>query len=116
MLLTVYEEAGEIPAQSRYCDTAKVKSDTRIGIASIGTRVSLVKDHRMSQATTATPEFEVPTIAVSAIAPWALFFALLSAIVVFFVGAEQGALSIFSGTAVHEWVHDGRHLLGYPCH
>ena len=70
----------------------------------------------MSQATTLSPEFDVPTIAVSAIAPWALFFALLAAIIVFFVGAEQGALSVFSGTAIHEWVHDGRHLLNFPCH
>jgi len=70
----------------------------------------------MSQATTISPEFDIPTIAVGAIAPWALFFALLTATVVFFVGAEQGAFSLFSGNAIHEWVHDGRHLLGYPCH
>ena len=42
--------------------------------------------------------------------------ALLAAVAVFFVGAEQGAFSLFTGTAVHEWVHDARHLLGYPCH
>lgn len=30
--------------------------------------------------------------------------------------ANQGAISIPAGNAVHEWVHDGRHLLGYPCH
>ncbi|CAN5325189.1 CbtB-domain containing protein [soil metagenome] len=70
----------------------------------------------MSQATTTTPVVEIPTIAIGAILPWALFGALLAAIVVFFVGAEQGAFSDFSGTAIHEWVHDGRHLLGYPCH
>lgn len=70
----------------------------------------------MSQATTVSPEFDVPTIALGAIAPWALFFALLAGITIFFVGAEQGAFSVFSGTAVHEWVHDGRHLLGFPCH
>ena len=34
----------------------------------------------------------------------------------YFVSAEQGATSLLSGTAVHEWVHDGRHLLGFPCH
>ena len=70
----------------------------------------------MSQATTVSPEFDVPTIALGAIAPWALFVALLAGITIFFVGAEQGAFSVFSGTAVHEWVHDGRHLLGFPCH
>ena len=30
--------------------------------------------------------------------------------------ADQGAVSIPAGNAIHEWVHDGRHLLGYPCH
>ena len=33
-----------------------------------------------------------------------------------FVGAEQGATSLFSGMYVHEFLHDGRHLLGFPCH
>jgi hypothetical protein len=59
---------------------------------------------------------EIPTIPVSRIAPWALFTFLLAAIVVFFISADQGAISIPAGTAIHEWVHDGRHLLGFPCH
>ena len=37
-------------------------------------------------------------------------------ILVYFVGVEEGALSIFSGMKVHEFVHDARHLLGFPCH
>ena len=37
----------------------------------------------MSPATTISPEFDIPTIAVSASAPWALFFALIAAIIVF---------------------------------
>jgi len=59
---------------------------------------------------------EIPTIPVGRIAPWALFTFLLAAIVVFFISADQGAISIPAGTAIHEWVHDGRHLLGFPCH
>jgi hypothetical protein len=59
---------------------------------------------------------EVPTIPVGKLAPWALFTFLLAAIVVFFISADQGAVSIPAGTAIHEWVHDGRHLLGFPCH
>ncbi|MCW9276220.1 CbtB-domain containing protein [Klebsiella variicola] len=35
---------------------------------------------------------------------------------IYFVGAEQGATSMFSGTQVHEFFHDARHLLGFPCH
>jgi hypothetical protein len=58
----------------------------------------------------------LPTIPVAQLAPWALFFGLLGLLVLFFVGADQGAVSLLSGTAIHEWVHDGRHLLGYPCH
>lgn len=58
----------------------------------------------------------VPTIPFGQLAPWALFFGLLGTLVLFFVSTDQGAVSLLSGTAIHEWVHDGRHLLGYPCH
>ena len=58
----------------------------------------------------------VPTIPVSQVAPCALLFGLLAAVVLFFVSTEQGAVSMLSGTAIHEWTHDARHLLGYPCH
>jgi len=40
----------------------------------------------------------------------------LATLVIFFISADQGLFSIPSGNAIHEWVHDGRHLLGYPCH
>jgi len=58
----------------------------------------------------------VSTIPFGQLAPWALFFGLLGTLVLFFVSTDQGAVSLLSGTAIHEWVHDGRHLLGYPCH
>lgn len=59
---------------------------------------------------------DIPTIPVGKLAPWAIFTFLLATIVVFFISADQGAISIPAGTAIHEWVHDGRHLLGFPCH
>ena len=71
----------------------------------------------MSHSTAApAPAIEIPSIPVAELAPWALFFGLLAVLAIFFISADQGAISIPSGTAVHEWVHDGRHLLGYPCH
>ena len=72
----------------------------------------------MSQSSAAptTPQVEIPSIPLSEIAPWAAFFGLLAVLVLFFISADQGAVSIPSGNAIHEWVHDGRHLLGYPCH
>ena len=72
----------------------------------------------MSQSISApsTGAVAVPTIPLRELAPWALFFGLLGTLVLFFVSADQGAVSLPAGTAIHEWVHDGRHLLGYPCH
>jgi hypothetical protein len=48
--------------------------------------------------------------------PWAVFALLLALVAVYFVGAEQGVTSLISGMGIHEFTHDGRHLLGFPCH
>jgi hypothetical protein len=56
------------------------------------------------------------SIPVGELLPWAILAGLISILALYFVGAEQGATSIFSGMYVHEFVHDGRHLLGFPCH
>jgi len=58
----------------------------------------------------------VPPIPLREIAPWAVFVVLLSLVVLYFVSSEQGATSLISGAGVHEFLHDGRHLLGFPCH
>ncbi|WP_025659685.1 CbtB domain-containing protein [Rhizobium sp. IBUN] len=48
--------------------------------------------------------------------PGVVFVGLLSLMTLYFLGAEQGATSLIQGNTVHEFVHDGRHLLGFPCH
>ena len=48
--------------------------------------------------------------------PWVIFGGLILLLALYFVGAEEGATSIIKGMYVHEFVHDGRHLLGFPCH
>jgi Probable cobalt transporter subunit (CbtB) len=50
------------------------------------------------------------------ILPWFAFVSILALIAIYFVGAEQGAFALISGNFVHEFVHDGRHLLAFPCH
>jgi hypothetical protein len=40
---------------------------------------------------------------------------LLSLLMLYLVGFDQGVISR-SGTYLHELMHDGRHLLGLPCH
>ena len=48
---------------------------------------------------------------------WLSATAFLALLVLYFVGLEQGATSVFgSNTSVHEFIHDARHLLGFPCH
>jgi Probable cobalt transporter subunit (CbtB) len=59
----------------------------------------------------ATPPFSLVQVL-----PWLIFAGMLALVAMYFISAEQGAASLFSGTGVHEWVHDGRHLLGFPCH
>ena len=35
----------------------------------------------------------------------------------YFVGVDEGMTSLFGKTMViHEWVHDSRHFLAFPCH
>lgn len=48
--------------------------------------------------------------------PWIAFIGLLALIVLYFVSSEQGATALIPGSYVHEFLHDGRHLLGFPCH
>ena len=55
-------------------------------------------------------------IPVRALLPWLIFGGLLALVALYFVGVEEGATSLISGMYVHEFVHDGRHLLGFPCH
>jgi Probable cobalt transporter subunit (CbtB) len=71
----------------------------------------------MSEAVYAKPaDVAAPPFSVGQVLPWLILAGLLFLVALYFVSAEQGATSVFSGTAVHEWVHDGRHLLGFPCH
>jgi hypothetical protein len=67
-----------------------------------------------------TAAFAPPTnpvfILVKEILLWALFARVLCLLASLFCGERTGATSIFSGMYIHEFVHDGRHLLGFPCH
>lgn len=48
---------------------------------------------------------------------WLTATAFLALLVLYFVGVDQGATSVFGDDMhVHEFLHDARHLLGFPCH
>ena len=69
----------------------------------------------MSHATATFPAQGI-AIPLRELLPWAIFAGLVCLIAIYFVTTEQGATALFSGTDIHEFVHDGRHLLGFPCH
>ena len=71
----------------------------------------------MAQPTALPRPQPIPApIPLRTLAPWAVFGLLLALVAIYFVGAEQGVFSVLSGASVHEFMHDGRHLLGFPCH
>ncbi len=53
----------------------------------------------------------------SEVLPWLLGTAVLGLLLYYFIGVDEGATSVFGNSMmVHEFVHDARHLLGFPCH
>lgn len=48
---------------------------------------------------------------------WLAGTLVLALLVYYFIGVDQGATSVFgSDMHIHEFVHDARHFLGFPCH
>lgn len=48
---------------------------------------------------------------------WLVGTALVALAAYYFIGVDQGAVSVFGkDTHIHEFVHDARHFLGFPCH
>jgi Probable cobalt transporter subunit (CbtB) len=42
---------------------------------------------------------------------------LVALAIYYLVGVDEGMTSVFGKTMmIHEWVHDARHFLGFPCH
>ena len=70
----------------------------------------------MDAATRLAPAAGLAPIPLREALPWIVFAGLIMLLGVYFVGAEEGATSIIKGVYVHEFVHDSRHLLGFPCH
>lgn len=66
----------------------------------------------------ALPRTDVQAAARSLATPVRLaVLTLIALIAYYFVGYDQGAVSVFGAdTHVHEFLHDARHLLGFPCH
>ncbi len=51
-----------------------------------------------------------PAISFRELWPWTLFAASILLFAIYMTGSYQGSATL------HEFFHDGRHLLGFPCH
>ena len=70
-----------------------------------------------SSATTGTRSVDLSDLSKASAALWLAATVFLALLALYFVGVDQGAVSLFgSDSHVHEFVHDARHLLGFPCH
>ena len=68
-------------------------------------------------ANSQTAHVESVDLSAASAALWLAVTAVLALVALYFVGIDQGAVSLFgSDSHVHEFFHDARHLLGFPCH
>jgi hypothetical protein len=70
-------------------------------------------------ATAITPRAAATPVVVSISRSYVLLLTTLMAAlaVYYFIGVDEGATSVFGNSmVVHEFVHDARHFLGFPCH
>ena len=74
-----------------------------------------------SAVTQANPEADAPAVPVVVPNARAALLLVSTAVVAlalyYFIGVDQGVTSVFGNDMhVHEFVHDARHFLGFPCH
>ncbi|NUR27468.1 MAG: CbtB-domain containing protein [Catenulispora sp.] len=71
----------------------------------------------VSPAPVATPTSTPLVVSAAKARLWIVGTLLFGLLAYYFVGVDQGAFSVFGGDLhLHEFVHDARHLLGFPCH
>lgn len=104
---------GSCLMQIRKLATVKVVIYLRCGSARVFCEVYMVF---ISAVNPLKSSVSLPKFSLAEILPWAIFIGLLLMLGIYFVGVEQGATAIFKGAYVHEFVHDSRHMLGFPCH
>jgi cobalt transporter subunit CbtB len=64
-----------------------------------------------------TSRSQAVAIPVSETLPWLIGAVVVGLLLYYFVGIDQGATSVFGDNMyVHEFVHDARHFLSFPCH
>ncbi|PVZ13291.1 CbtB domain-containing protein [Actinomycetospora cinnamomea] len=65
----------------------------------------------------ATAKAQATAVPASETLPWLLSALVVGLVLYYVIGVDEGAVSVLGDTTVlHEFVHDARHFLGFPCH
>jgi hypothetical protein len=71
----------------------------------------------MTMSTLSTTRSTPVVVPKARAALWLFGTVALCLAVYYFIGVDQGATSVFGNNMyIHEFVHDARHFLGFPCH
>ena len=71
----------------------------------------------VSVSTDTQPTAAPATLSIPASLGWTALMIVAGLAVYYFVGVDQGMMSVFgANTDIHEFMHDARHFLGFPCH
>jgi cobalt transporter subunit CbtB len=63
------------------------------------------------------PQTRPVAIPVAETLPWLIGAVVIGLLLYYFIGIDEGAPSVFGNSmVVHEFVHDARHFLSFPCH
>ncbi len=68
-------------------------------------------------ASVSVPQTRPVAIPVAETLPWLIGAAVIGLLLYYFIGIDEGATSVLGNSmVVHEFVHDARHFLSFPCH
>ncbi|MBA3905097.1 MAG: CbtB-domain containing protein [Pseudonocardiales bacterium] len=68
-------------------------------------------------ASVSVPQTRPVAIPVAETLPWLIGAAVIGLLLYYFIGIDEGATSLLGNSmVVHEFVHDARHFLSFPCH
>lgn len=77
----------------------------------------MTASHSVGTAAQRARSLAVPHVDTASSALFLTATVLVAALAFYFLGYDQGAVSVFgSDTHIHEFIHDSRHFLGFPCH
>jgi hypothetical protein len=80
--------------------------------------VVFLKEHHVSTTSAISTPVSTPLVDANVKTVALLLGTAIAALLVYyFIGVDEGAMSVFGKSmVVHEFFHDGRHFLGFPCH